>query len=169
MTSFKFKSAIAGLALALSAAALTPANAFNYLNFQRIAQHDYWASFSVKVDGAPGTGAVTTMKDGSSIAVLFVKKHAFFITDDDNWRLAPNTPISVHLVLDGVPFEASGLALSSKEVGVGAEDQSFIKRLTTANEAVVEVNGRRWTLHLKGLNASLSEALDEIKKIEASY
>jgi hypothetical protein len=163
--SLKLKSAAAGVALAISAATLTPAAAFEFSSYHRIGVHDYWYSFSVKLDGAPATGAATDLGKDASAALLFTTQHAAMLLDNGQWGLQPNSKTHARVSLDGVAFDASAIILSRKQVLFGAEDPKFVRHLLNAREAVVEVNGDRWTLNLQGMREAVADALSVIKNV----
>jgi hypothetical protein len=164
----KTKGAVTGIALALSFNALMPANAYTYADFHPIADHDYWHTFSVQIDGEPSAGAITGL-DGRTAAFLFVKHHLILTLDAEVWNFNPNDQMAVTVTLQGVNFATMAHAVSPSELSIDLDRPEFLKRLVRAKEAVIQVNGERWALNLGGLNDGLTEVRDVMKKIDASF
>jgi hypothetical protein len=163
----KVKATAAAVALALSLGTLMPAHAYTYADFHPIANHDYWRTFSVQVDGEPAAGALTKLKDRSA-AFLFVRRHLILSLGAKEWHFNPNDEVAVTVTLDGENIAATARAVSPNELSVDV-DRPFFKRLIPAATAVIQVNGEHWTLDLTGLADGLDEALGVMKKIEAKF
>jgi hypothetical protein len=167
MTFLKTKGTAAGIALVLSFNTLMPANAYTYADFHPIADHDYWRTFSVQVDGEPSAGALTRLDDRSA-AFLFVKHQLILSLGAKVWKFNPNDEIAVTVTLQGENFAARARVVSPNELSVNV-DRPLLKRLIGAAEAVIQVNGERWKLNLGGLADGLDEALGVMKKTDASF
>jgi hypothetical protein len=168
LAALKSKSGVAGLVLALSFGALTPAGAYTYSGFQSISTHEYWRSFSVDVDGAPSAGVMTKIGNDRMAAFLLLNHRIVLTMSAQSWNFQPNDEVNVSISIQGHDFTAKAHAVSTHELSLDVSQDNFISSLTQADKLNIQVKGENWGLDLVGLDNSFSDALNAVKNIDAS-
>jgi hypothetical protein len=147
---------MAGVAAALmiiAGAATVPASAKAY------AYHGHWVTSAQLLDGEYVTKAQTEFNDGSILALVVTRNEVRIRLQDMSWNLSPGNEVRFRISVDGDGFKGVAEAVNRHEYEARDLTIDFLKQLVEGDQAIVEIDGTRWTTNLHGLKAALADAL----------
>lgn len=120
----------------------------------------YWSASEQWLDGEQVTIARTEISGGSIFGLVLSNHEIRLRMQGHNWDLDTGQVANIRVVIDGVAYTGTAVAVNDSEFEVRDLPREFVLGLMRGLEAVVEINGVRWRLNLYGVTACLGVALD---------
>jgi hypothetical protein len=127
--------------------------------WRTIRSHGYWESIVAELDGDIITGALTKMDNGATAAIL-IRGEDINLRLSGDWDLETGDRARVSIVVDGTTYRGKAKAINDSEYEVQDLTFEFVKAVMDARTAVIVIDDTRWTLKLRGVTASLRDAID---------